>query len=142
MAFRVDTIMVKSGAFKGLKTTVELAKIIVPTTIAVTILKASGVLDIISEACAPLMGLFGLSGDAALILISGYLVNLYAATGSILALGVDPREIIILAVMLGFAHSLLVELVISKRAGNPISTILPLRLGASFLAGIILGRLL
>ena len=52
------------------------------------------------------MRFFGLSGDAALVLISGYLVNLYAATGVIVALQLPLREITILAVMLGFAHSL------------------------------------
>jgi len=142
LALRVDMGMVKDGAQKGLKSTIELAKIVVPTTIVVTILRASGLLDIVSGLCASFMSLFGLSGDAALVLISGYLVNLYAATGVIVALQLPLREITILAVMLGFAHSLLIEIMISKRAGSRISVILPLRVGASLLAGMILGGLL
>lgn len=142
MALNVDWAMVKRGAQKGIKTTLELAKIVLPTTIAVTILRASGVLDTVSELCAPLMGLFGLSGDAALVLISGYFVNLYAAAGSIIALGLPSREIIVVAIMLGFAHSLLVEIVISRRAGSPIGTILPLRVGVSLLSGLLFGRIL
>lgn len=142
MALNVDWAMVKRGAQKGIKTTLELAKIVLPTTIAVTILRASGVLDTVSELCAPLMGLFGLSGDAALVLISGYFVNLYAASGSIIALGLPSREIIVVAIMLGFAHSLLVEIVISRRAGSPIGTILPLRVGVSLLSGLLFGRIL
>lgn len=142
MALRVDMGMVRSGAHKGLKATFELAKIVVPTTIAVAILRASGLLDLFSGYCAPFMRFSGLSGDAALVLISGYLVNLYAATGVIVALQLPLREITILAVMLGFAHSLLIEVVISKRAGSPVSVILPLRVGMSLLAGVILGVLL
>ena len=92
MALQVNSAMVRNGALKGIKVTLELGKIVVPTTIVVTVLRASGVLDAVAATCAPLMGLFGLSGDAALVLISGYFVNLYAATGSILALGSHPEK--------------------------------------------------
>ncbi len=62
------------------------------------------------------MGLFGLSGEAAVVLFSGYFVNLYAAAGSIVALDLPPLgEIAIAAAMLTFCHSLLVELPISKK---------------------------
>ena len=142
MALQVNSAMLRNGAIKGIKVTLELGKIVVHTTIVVTVLRASGVLDAVAATCAPLMGLFGLSGDAALVLISGYFVNLYAATGSILALGLAPREITILAIMLGFAHSLLVEIAVSRRAGSPIPAILSLRLGASLCAGLIFGRML
>ncbi|MGI6147746.1 MAG: nucleoside recognition protein [Firmicutes bacterium] len=142
LALQLDSAMVKTGAVKGIRITLELAKIVVPTTILVALLRGSGVLESMSVACAPLMKLFGLSGDAAIVLISGYFVNLYAATASILALGLAPREIAVLAIMLGFAHSLLVEVVVSRRAGSPVSVILPLRVGVSLLSGMIFGRLM
>lgn len=138
----VNGEMLARGARAGLKTTWELAKVVVPTAMLVVIFKASGLLDVITDFFAPYMGLFGLPGEAAVVLFSGYFVNLYAAAGSILALSLSTKEITILAVMLTFAHSLLVELPISRKAGNPIGYTLLIRLGCSLGAGLILGVIL
>lgn len=134
--------MIAKGAKSGLETTWELAKVIIPTAIVVALFRASGLLDIITNFFAPYMGWFGLSGEAALVLFSGYLVNLYAAAGSIVVLNVTVREITICAVMLSFCHSLLVELPISKKAGSPLSYIFLIRLGCSVAVGWLLGVIL
>lgn len=138
----VNIEMIKKGVKAGLGTTWELAKVVVPTAILVAIFKASGLLAIITDFFAPYMGLFGLSGEAAVVLFSGYFVNLYAAAGSILALGLTTREITILAVMLTFAHSLLVELPISRKAGGSLVYIFLIRIGCSLASGLILGVIL
>lgn len=135
----VNGKMIAKGTRVGLETTWELAKIVVPTAMLVTIFKASGLLDIITDFFAPYMGLFGLSGEAAVVLFSGYFVNLYAAAGSIVALDLPLGEIAIAAAMLTFCHSLLVELPISKKAGSPLSYIFFIRLGCSLAVGILLG---
>lgn len=134
--------MIAKGAKSGLETTWELAKVIIPTAIVVALFRASGLLDIITNFFAPYMGWFGLSGEAALVLFSGYLVNLYAAAGSIVVLNLTVREITICAVMLSFCHSLLVELPISKKAGSPLSYIFLIRLGCSVAVGWLLGVIL
>lgn len=139
---KIDGKMIGRGAKIGLVTTWELAKIVVPTTMLVTVIKASGLLTSLTTFFAPYMRFFGLSGEAAVVLFSGYLVNLYAAAGSILALDLTRTEITILAVMLGLCHSLLVELPISKRAGSSLSYIFLVRLGSSLAAGLILGVVL
>lgn len=138
----VNGKIVKTGVINGLQTTWELAKVVIPTAILVTIFKSSGLLDIIIEFFAPYMGFFGLSGEASIVLFSGYLVNIYAAAGSILALELTPSEIAICAVMLTFCHSLLIELPISKKAGSPISQIFFIRLSCSIVAGLVLGVVL
>src|SRR5690625_3128006 len=117
---QVSRKMLAKGAKSGLETTWELAKVVIPTAMVVAVLRASGVLDLITDFFAPYMGWFGLSGEAALVLFSGYFVNLYAAAGSIIALDLSLREIAISAAMLSFCHSLLVELPISKKAGSPL----------------------
>jgi hypothetical protein len=134
--------MIAKGARVGMETTWELAKILVPTAMVVTVFKASGLLDVITDFFAPYMGLFGLSGQAAVVLFSGYLVNLYAAAGSIVALSLPLREIAILAGMLTFCHSLLVELPISKKAGGSLRYIFLIRLGGSLIIGMVLGWML
>lgn len=134
--------MVKKGVRTGLETTWELAKVVVPTAVVVAVFRASGLLELITEFFARYMSWFGLSGEAAVVLFSGYLVNLYAAAGSIVVLELTAKEIAICAVMLTFCHSLLVELPISKKAGSPLSYIFLIRLGCSVAAGLLLGVIL
>lgn len=134
--------MVQKGAKAGLEATWELAKVVVPTAVVVAVFRASGMLDSITGFFAPYMSWFGMSGEAALVLFSGYLINLYAAVGSIMALTLSLKDITICAVMLTFCHSLLVELPISKKAGSPLSYIFFVRLSCSLLVGWILGVVL
>ncbi len=49
----VNGKMIAKGTRVGLETTWELAKIVVPTAMLVTIFKASGLLDIITDFFAP-----------------------------------------------------------------------------------------
>lgn len=136
---KIDAGMIRRGVRVGLRTTWELAKIVVPTAVLVAVFKASGFLDNVTEFFSPYMGYFGLSGEAAVVLFSGYFVNLYAAAGSIIALELPFAEVTVLAVMLTFCHSLLVELPISKKAGSPLFYIFLIRLAASLGMGLLLG---
>lgn len=138
----IDKETIVEGLRKGLTTTWELGKVIVPTAMVITFLEASGGLKIMAEYFAPFMSYLGLPGEAAIVLFSGYFLNLYAAIGSIMALGLGVQEITVLALMLGFCHSLVIELAVSKKAGAPVSYILPLRLGLSLLSGLLVGGLL
>lgn len=130
------------GTKTGLETTWELGKVIVPTAMLVAIFRASGLLDSITAFFAPYMGFFGLSGEAAIVLFSGFFVNLYAAAGSIMALHLTIKEITICSVMLVFCHSLLVELPISQKAGSPMGYIFLIRLVCSLAVGWLLGVVL
>ncbi len=134
--------IVKKGLNKGLLTTLELAKVIVPTAMVIKVLEASGALDVLAGWFAPFMGWLGLPGEAALVLFSGYFINLYAAIGSMTAMDLPMEAMIILAVMLGICHTLIIELAVSKKAGCPVSYILPLRLGLSLFVGVVLGGII
>ncbi|MDD3781417.1 MAG: nucleoside recognition protein [Limnochordia bacterium] len=139
---QITANMIQRGAKAGLETTWELAKVVVPTAVVVALFKASGLLESITALFAPYLSWFGLSGDAAVVLFSGYFINLYAAAGSIMALTLSWQEITICAVMLTFCHSLLVELPISKKAGSPLSYIFFIRLGCSLAVGWLVGVVL
>lgn len=56
-------------------------------------------------------------GEAALALIAGYLVNLYAAIAILTPLGLPAKDITIIALMLGISHSLTVETPITRQTG-------------------------
>ena len=70
----------------GLDTTWMLVKITLPVYVAVSLLGATPVLRWVARACEPLMGLFGLPGEAAMVLVVGNALNLYAAIGAMKAL--------------------------------------------------------
>ncbi|MBM7622725.1 hypothetical protein [Sporohalobacter salinus] len=77
----------------------------------------------------------GLSGEAILALLSGYLINNYAALGVVSSFDFSVREITILGVMLGVSHSLIIEAAIIKRIKVntlPSQTALPLLVGQIF----------
>ena len=86
----------QNGLKAGLKTTWTLGKIIFPITILVVILQHTPMLPWIIELIAPIMGLFGLSGEAAIPLVLGNALNLYAGIAGILSLELTVKEVFIL----------------------------------------------
>ncbi|AST93296.1 MULTISPECIES: nucleoside recognition domain-containing protein [Sutcliffiella] len=128
----------KNGVKAGLQTTWTLGKVIFPITILVGILQHTPVLQYITNFIAPVMGIFGLSGEAAIPLVVGNFLNLYAGIGAILTLDLTVKEVFILAMMLSFSHNLLVESTVAARVGIKIWIILVVRLGLAFFSGIII----
>lgn len=132
----VDTI--KRGSKNGLNTVLELAKVIIPVYFVVTILKATHVLDYISTVFEPVMKIFGLPGEAAVPLVLGNTLNIYAAIGAITSISLSAKQITIIAVMLSFSHTLPVETAVSKKIGVSVMVVLSVRIGLAILSGIIL----
>jgi spore maturation protein SpmB len=120
-----------------------LLKTILPLYIATEILKVSGLLTYISGFLAPVMGIFGLPGEAAAVLTAGFLVNLYAAAAVMAPLGLDWTQVSVIGLILGICHSLVVE-------GAVVRGLVPgrhwhltaLRLGLGLGAGFLLAQLL
>jgi len=108
---------IKRGFFVGLETAWSLGKIIFPVTLIVGVLQYTVVIEWLVKLVSPLMKLFGLSGEAAIPLVLGNVLNLYAAIGAILSLDLTVKEVFIIAMMLSFCHSLLVETSIAKKVG-------------------------
>ncbi|MDG4657161.1 nucleoside recognition domain-containing protein [Ectobacillus antri] len=131
----------KRGVLAGGKTTWALGKIIFPITLFVTILQYTPVLPWLTKLIAPLMGLLGLPGDAAIVLVLGNVLNLYAAIGAILTLDLTVKEVFILAVMLSFSHNLLVESSVAAKVGVQIWIVLAVRIGLAIMSAICIDQL-
>ncbi|ANB60813.1 nucleoside recognition domain-containing protein [Anoxybacteroides amylolyticum] len=108
---------IKKGLDVGVKTTWTLGKIIFPVTLIVSLLQHTPILQWLIKLVAPLMGWIGLPGDAAIPLVLGNFLNLYAGIGAILTLHLTVKEVLILAVMLSFSHNLLVEVTVAGKVG-------------------------
>ncbi|MFP3472910.1 nucleoside recognition domain-containing protein, partial [Micrococcus sp. SIMBA_144] len=78
--------ILRRGLKAGLMTTWELGKIISPITLVMTLLRYTPVLEWIVALITPVMKWIGLSGDAAIPLVIGNFLNLYAGIGAILTL--------------------------------------------------------
>ena len=107
----------KTGLKKGFSVTLTIMKVVIPCYIIIEFIKHAGVIDIIGRIFKPFMGIFGLPGEAALPLVAGYVVNLYAAIAILTPLGMPAKEITIIALMLGICHSLTVETPITRQTG-------------------------
>lgn len=128
----------KEGLWNGLKTTWGLGKIIFPITIIVVLLQHTPVLPWITELIEPIMGIFGLRGEAAIPLVLGNFLNLYAGIAGILSMELTVKEVFILAVMMSFAHNLLIETGVASKVGVKISVILTVRIALAAISAIII----
>jgi hypothetical protein len=128
----------KKGLGVGLKTTWSLGKVIFPVTLIVSILQYTPVLPWVIDLITPLMSLLGLSGDAAIPLVIGNFLNLYAAIGAILSLDLTVKEVFIIAVMLSFSHNMLVESGVAVKVGVKLWIILLVRFGLAIISAVVI----
>ncbi|MBT2693597.1 nucleoside recognition domain-containing protein [Bacillus sp. ISL-55] len=128
----------KRGLMVGLNTTWALGKVIFPVTLIVSILQYTPILPWVIKLITPLMSLLGLSGDAAIPLVIGNFLNLYAAIGAILTLDLTVKEVFIIAVMLSFSHNMLVESSVAVKVGVKLWIIVLVRLGLAFISAAVI----
>ncbi|WNS75044.1 nucleoside recognition domain-containing protein [Bacillus sp. DTU_2020_1000418_1_SI_GHA_SEK_038] len=128
----------KKGIKVGFKTTWTLGKVIFPVTLIVAILQHTPVLPWIIKLITPLMNLIGLSGDAAIPIVLGNILNLYAGIGAILTLELTVKEVFIIAVMLSFSHNLLIESSVAVKVGVKLWVIVAVRLGLALISAIVI----
>jgi hypothetical protein len=132
----------KAGLVSGLSTSWTLLKVMVPTILLVQLLKVTGLLDLLASAAAPMMSLFDLPGEASLVLITGGLVNIYAAIAVAVNIPLTAKGMTVLAVMVLIAHNLIVETAVQRKAGTPARITLPVRITAALIAGLLFSRLI
>jgi hypothetical protein len=126
------------GLQQGGSTAWTLGKVIFPITLLVTILQFTPVLPWIIEILSPVMGLFGLSGEAAVPLVLGNALNLYAAIGAIVSFEFTVKEVFIMAMMLSFSHNLFIESAVASKVGVSWWLIVGIRVGLAILAAAVI----
>lgn len=118
-----------------------LARIILPIYFVVKILEYTRALTLISRLFEPIMQLFHLPGEAALALVLGNGLNLYAGIGVMKALTLNSHQITTISLMLVFSHSLILETAVVKRLNISASKIMLMRVAMMLLTGLIYGGL-
>lgn len=123
-------------------TFLELLKIGVPVIVVTKIAVEFGLINGLGYLLDPVMGLVGLPGSLGIVWATGMLTNLYTSMvvfASLAAdMGLTEAQVTILCSMLLIAHSLPIELAITKKAGAGFGAVAFLRLFSAFFYGLIL----
>jgi spore maturation protein SpmB len=131
----------RRGLKNGIKTFLELSKIMVPVYLAVKILSLSGLLNYIAGIFNPLMSIFGLPGETSLTLILGYFVGIYGALGSMAAINLTAVQATTIGIMISTAHYLIGETAVVKKMGVSASASIIVRMFFSLLLGFLYYRI-
>jgi len=126
---------IKNSLQSSIKSSIIILKLVVPIYIFADILFYYNLLEYITFIFEPITSFLSLPNEAALSIVSGIFLNLYAAIAFAAPLGLSPKEWTILAVFLGICHALIVETAIIKKLG--ISNIFSILL--RLIAGLIVG---
>ncbi len=130
----------KNGLKNGLSVSIKLIKTIIPFYIAIDLLSHTQLANVIGNFLSPFMKPFGLTGKMAVAIISGYLVNLYAAIAALVPLHPTWQQVTIVGLMTGISHNLIIEGAILHKTGtNAFFTIL-FRVTVSIIAGFALAE--
>ena len=124
----------------------ELARIIIPVTIATEILSRLGLIKAVAPALAPVMALFGLPPELGLPWLTGMLVGIWAAVPMVFVLlplgALSTADITVFSALLLFAHALPIEQKIIQRAGPGLIVTTLLRVGGGMLYAFLLHHVL
>ena len=127
-----------------LKISLTLFKILIPASIAIKIIKELGMIKYVGLVLGPIMELVGLPGDMGLVWATAMIVNLYTAAVVFISLTASHpltvAQVTVLTSMMLVAHSLIIELKITQKAGCRIRAMAPIRIGGAFLFGYILNQ--
>ena len=124
------------------KTVWWLIKIIIPISLAVSLLQYWGIIEIIANQLTPLFSVVGLPGESAIVFISSLFLSLYGPIAILATLTLNMREITILAVMCLISHNMIVETTIQKKTGSSALIMFSMRIFLSFFTAFVLNLLL
>ncbi len=133
---------VRAGVRNGWTAAGLLARVLIPAYVAVDLLARTPLIPAAADAVEPLTRLMGLPGEAAVPLVAGALVNLYAAIGAMAPLGLSAREVTILGLVLGICHGLVLETAVIRQVSSRWPWLVLARVGLGFLAGVLLHRVM
>jgi hypothetical protein len=122
----------------------ELIRITVPVAIATKILEELGLISSLSIVLEPVMGVLGLPGALGLVWTTAILTSLYGGIAVFAALlpglAITGAQVTVLCSVMLIAHSLPIELSVSKRAGAGVLPIALIRLLGAVVYGFLLNR--
>lgn len=130
------------GAWRGVRAFLKLISIVAPVYTFVTLLKYTPLLAAFARLMAPFMRYFRLPGEAAMALILGNFINIYASLGAVTALEISGAQLTVLSLMILLSHSQILETAVFFQIRAQWWLLWLIRLLVSFAAGIGLAALI
>ncbi len=117
----------------------ELIRITIPVVIIMKILGEMGLIDAVSSLFTPLLSIMGLPGELGLVWATAICTSIYGGIAVFAALSPDMHltsaQITVLCSAILYAHSLPVELAVTKRAGAGVLPVAIVRMAAAVVYG-------
>ena len=126
----------------ALKTGWWMVKVTLIVSFAVTVLQYIGAVSWMSESLTPVFKFIGLPGEAALVFITGFFVNIYSAIAVVVTLDLSVRSVTILAVMCLCAHNMFIETAVQKKTGSSLVRMTLIRTISAFVLGFVLNLIM
>ena len=131
-----------AGVKKGWSSFVWMCKIAVPISFLVALLQWTGWLHQIDFLLNPVTNLINLPAEAALPIITGMLVNIYAVIAIITVIPFTIEQMTLIAIFNLIAHSLVMEGVIQHKSGLNVIKATLIRIAVAVLAVLIVSQFL
>lgn len=131
-----------TGVRKGWSSFVWICKIVIPVSLLVAILHWTGWLNQLDFLLNPVMRLINLPPEAALPIITGMLVNLYAVIAIITVLPFTIEQMTLIAVFSLIAHNLIMEGIVQHKSGVNVIKATVVRISAAILSVLVVSQFL
>ncbi len=131
-----------AGVKKGWNSFVWICKIAIPVSFLVALIQWTGWLNQLDFLLNPIMSLINLPPEAALPIISGMLINLYAAIAIITILPFTVEQMTLIAIFNLIAHGLIIEGIIQHKSGLNVIKATLIRITAAVLTVLIVSQFL
>lgn len=115
-----------------------LLKLMIPISLAVTLLQHFGILAWIAGYLNPVFVRLGLPGESAVIFISGATAGTYAGIAAMMSIPLTLRQATILGIMIAICHALPMECAVNRKTGSSFWKMCVIRLLMAFLCAIYL----
>ena len=119
-----------------------LLKLMIPISLAVTLLQHWGVLAWIAGYLNPLFSMLGLPGESAVLFISGAAAGTYAGVAAMMSVHLTLRQATIIGIMILICHALPMECTVNHKTGSNFLRMGLIRIFMAFVAAMYLNQLL
>ena len=124
------------------KSTRWLLKLMIPISLAVTLVQHFGILAWIATWINPMFVHFGLPGESAVAFISGAAAGTYAGLAVMMSIPLTMKQASILALMIALCHALPMECAVNKKTGSSFWNMAVIRIVMALLCAFTLNLLL
>ena len=119
-----------------------LLRLMIPISLAVTLLQHFGVIAWIAGYLNPVFQYLGLPGSSAIIFISGAAAGTYAGIASMMSIQLTLRQATIVGLMMALCHALPMECAVNKKTGSSFWLMAVIRIVMAFVCAVYLNLVL